>query len=130
MDEDVGTSDRGLLFSVDPSTGYRTIISNFGNLAQGARGVTPVGVPIFLTSDTPDNNTFLLPIEVNLAEGEAFGGLLVREIDEVGQNVTVDVTNCWGPACTFGGDEGKVLIVNDTIPFRCDADATPQFYVK
>ena len=26
--------------------------------------------------------------------------------------------------CTFGGDEGKVLIVNNTIPFRCDADAT------
>jgi len=36
----------GALFRVDPSTGVRTVVSDFGNSAQGPTGVNPVGVAI------------------------------------------------------------------------------------
>ena len=44
VDEDEGTGNRGLLFRVDLSTGDRTVISNFGDPAQGPLGLAPVGV--------------------------------------------------------------------------------------
>jgi hypothetical protein len=36
-----GTNGNGLLFKIDQSTGIRTVLSDFGNLAQGPRGKTP-----------------------------------------------------------------------------------------
>jgi len=44
IDLDAGTGSRGTLFSVDLITGDRTIISDFGNAAQGPLGLTPIGV--------------------------------------------------------------------------------------
>jgi len=44
IDEDAGTGGRGALFSVDSFRGIRTMISDFGNSAQGQLGVEPVGV--------------------------------------------------------------------------------------
>jgi len=42
-----GTGGRGALFSVDLTTGNRTLISNFGNGAQGPLGIDPRGVTLF-----------------------------------------------------------------------------------
>jgi hypothetical protein len=39
-----GVGGAGVLFSVHPTTGVRTILSDFGNPAQGPLGVEPVGV--------------------------------------------------------------------------------------
>jgi hypothetical protein len=44
IDGNAGTSIRGALFRVDATTGARTILSDFGDPAQGPLGVEPVGV--------------------------------------------------------------------------------------
>ena len=46
VDRNAGTGFLGALFSVDPS-GNRTIISDFGDAAQGVLGFDPFGVAIF-----------------------------------------------------------------------------------
>lgn len=48
-DPAVGTAGRGALFTVDPSTGNRTLLSDFGDGAQGPLGAEPFGVA--LTAD-------------------------------------------------------------------------------
>jgi exosortase sorting signal-containing protein len=37
----VGTDDRGVIFIIDPSTGFRTVLTDFGNLVQGPLGSEP-----------------------------------------------------------------------------------------
>ncbi len=44
IDSDAGT--KGALFRVNPITGNRTLLSDFGNGAQGSSGVDPYGVAI------------------------------------------------------------------------------------
>jgi hypothetical protein len=39
-----GSNGAGALFAVNPTTGQRTLVSDFGNTNQGPLGVTPVGV--------------------------------------------------------------------------------------
>jgi len=51
IDLDAGTGSRGTLFSVDLITGDRTIISDFGNAAQGPLGLTPIGVVLDPSGD-------------------------------------------------------------------------------
>ena len=46
IDTNAGTSSLGALFTVDPSSGNRAIISDFGNAAQGALGSFPSGVAL------------------------------------------------------------------------------------
>jgi hypothetical protein len=46
IDPDGGTDERGVLFQIDPATGQRTMISDFGNPAQGTLGVNPGGVAL------------------------------------------------------------------------------------
>ena len=41
-----GPAYLGALFRVDPVTGFRTLLSDFGNLAQGPLGVDPAGVAV------------------------------------------------------------------------------------
>lgn len=44
VDFSAGTNSRGALFSLDPVTGNRTVISDFGNASKGTLGVDPLGV--------------------------------------------------------------------------------------
>ena len=62
VDSGAGTSTRGVLFSVDPTTGQRTILSDFGAPGQGALGSEPVGVATFTLSGPvpPISRTALL----------------------------------------------------------------------
>ena len=46
IDRDAGSGQLGALFQVDPSTGRRTLLSDFGNPAQGPTGNTPTGVAV------------------------------------------------------------------------------------
>jgi hypothetical protein len=51
IDALAGTGGLGALFRVNPSTGVRTLLSDFGNVAQGPTGYDPYGVAIaFLPS--------------------------------------------------------------------------------
>ena len=44
VDPDAGTEEKGALFSVSLATGARTLLSDFGNAAQGPTGLNPGGV--------------------------------------------------------------------------------------
>lgn len=46
IDSSAGTNGAGGLFRVDPSTGNRTLLSDFGNSAQGPLGANPVSVAL------------------------------------------------------------------------------------
>jgi Ca2+-binding RTX toxin-like protein len=46
VDESLGASSAGGLFRVNPSTGARTLVSNFGDAAQGPLGENPFGLAI------------------------------------------------------------------------------------
>ena len=46
IDSRAGTNRRGMLFSVDPTTGLRTAISDFGDVSQGALGMDPEGIAL------------------------------------------------------------------------------------
>jgi Ca2+-binding RTX toxin-like protein len=55
--DDGGQAGRGLLFSVNPSTGFRTVISDFGNATQGERGTQPSRLALVpLAPGTPTCN--------------------------------------------------------------------------
>lgn len=45
-DGSAGTNGLGALFSVDPSTGNRTLLSDFGNTDQGPQGSYPVNITV------------------------------------------------------------------------------------
>ncbi len=45
-DSSSGTDSNGALFRVDPKSGVRTVLSDFGNPAQGALGEEPFGVAV------------------------------------------------------------------------------------
>jgi len=40
-DDSTGTDDRGVIFNIDPATGQRTVITDFGNPLQGPIGAEP-----------------------------------------------------------------------------------------
>ncbi|WP_157754271.1 hypothetical protein [Lysobacter capsici] len=46
VDPGAGTNGNGLLFEVDPGTGMRTVVSDFGNAAQGSLGQWPSNISI------------------------------------------------------------------------------------
>jgi len=48
---DFGATFFGALFSVNPVTGNRTVISDFGNASQGTLGLDPLGVALGPSGD-------------------------------------------------------------------------------
>jgi hypothetical protein len=54
-DASAGTNEQGALFTINPSTGKRTLLSDFGDSAQGPLGLLPNGVVLlsagYLVSD-------------------------------------------------------------------------------
>jgi hypothetical protein len=46
IDQSAGTDFRGALFRIDPQTGTRTVLSDFGKSTQGRLGGDPVGVAV------------------------------------------------------------------------------------
>jgi len=55
LDSNAGTGGRGALFTVSPSTGIRTLISDFGNINQGPLGADPISLAI-----EPSGNVLVL----------------------------------------------------------------------
>jgi len=46
IDNNAGTKYQGALFAVSPSTGVRTLLSDFGNSVQGPQGTNPIAIAI------------------------------------------------------------------------------------
>lgn len=64
IDREAGTNGGGMLFSVDPATGARTVVNDFGDPAQGVLGESPVGVAVALTPPT------LQPVDLTIRNME------------------------------------------------------------
>ena len=65
-DTDAGTGANGVLFSVDPITGTRTVLSHFGNAAQGPTGTDPFFLAVSATGHilvTDDDGGTDLPLD-------------------------------------------------------------------
>ncbi|MCI0454136.1 MAG: hypothetical protein L0Y68_03975 [Candidatus Dadabacteria bacterium] len=65
IDTSAGTGGLGVLFRVDPANGNRTVLSDFGDPAQGPLGENPIGVTIDSGGDilVIDNDAGLGPID-------------------------------------------------------------------
>ena len=66
VDTDAGTGANGVLFSVDPLTGMRTVLSNFGVAAQGPTGTDPVFLAVSATGHilvTDDDGGTDIPLD-------------------------------------------------------------------
>src|SRR5262245_58692624 len=64
IDQHAGTTQLGALFTVDPDTGSRTILSDFGNPIQGPPGQNPNGLIL-------DGSSALLVIDPDAGTGLA-----------------------------------------------------------
>lgn len=53
IDPSAGTGLLGALFRVDPTTGNRTLLSDFGNAGQGPLGSNPLGVAVSSPAGIP-----------------------------------------------------------------------------
>jgi len=80
VDSTVGTFSFGALFRVDPVTGNRRIVSDFGNTGQGASGSAPVSVTV------GDNGNILV---TDLIAGTGFSGTLFRVDPSTGGRTVV-----------------------------------------
>jgi streptogramin lyase len=118
IDRRAGTSTLGALFRIDPITGQRTLLSDFGNAALGALGLDPVGVAVESTGQ----------ILVTDTQAGQDGGMLFRVDPTTGQRT---VLSDFGDAAlgalgdeTFGvalESTGKILVIDGRGPlFRID----------
>jgi hypothetical protein len=120
-DGSAGTNSQGALFAVNPSTGARTVISDFGNTAQGwvdsNSQSTPMGVTI-----SPSGGIYVLVQELSTGGG----GAVVQVNPSTGSRTLI--TN-------FGtGTNGQTAIAPDGIAWLpssgllgvTDADAGPE----
>jgi hypothetical protein len=107
----MGTSFTSVLFRVNPSTGERTVLSDFGNEAQGPRGVSPFGVAI-------ENSGSILVVDGNAGTSSA-GGLFRINASTGGRTLLSDFGNqAQGPLGVFPlgaaiDASGTILVTDD-----------------
>jgi Ca2+-binding RTX toxin-like protein len=119
IDRGAGTSLLGALFRIDPTTGQRTLLSDFGNAALGALGDDPVSVAVESTGQ-------ILVVDVQAGQGSV--GLLFRVDPTTGQRTVL--SDFSDAALGAIGDEpfgvtlestGKILVIDGRGPlFRVD----------
>ena len=110
-DEDAGTGNAGALFRVNPATGHRTLLSDFGNSAQGPLGSDPIGVAVeasgsilVIDFNAGTNNKGAL-FRVNSSNGRR---TVLSDFGNSAQGATLGV-NPWGVAL---GASGKILVID------------------
>ncbi len=79
-DDMSGTDQQGVLFRVDPATGHRDLLTDFGNAAQGPVGCGPFGVAI-----APSGQVLVVCVNA----GTDLAGALVRVNLDTGNRVMV-----------------------------------------
>jgi hypothetical protein len=145
IDEDVGTEGRGTLFRVDPVTGLRTVLSDFGVASAGERGRDLRGVAVLNAFDSdgdgiPDNEDNC-PDDPNPdqtdTDGDGAGDACDVDID--GDVVLNGNDNCplnanpsqtdtdgdgVGNACDDDDDDDGVLDGDDNCPLNANPDQT------
>jgi hypothetical protein len=71
-----GTGNKGALFRVDPTTGVRTLLSDFGDPAQGPLGEVPESVKL-----GPKGHAFVIDYNARISSGPANGALFKVKLE-------------------------------------------------
>ena len=149
VNQDEGTGDNGALFRIDPTTGNRILLSDFGNAGQGTLGFAPLGIAVEASGavlvtdeeaetgtngalfrlDPTNGNRTLLSDFGNGGQG-ALGanptGVAVGNAAVVPPVVPPNVPNCFGRVPTIVGDDGNNVLAgspgNDVITGLGGAD--------
>ncbi|MGH8941118.1 MAG: calcium-binding protein [Actinomycetes bacterium] len=137
LDRDTGTGNAAVLFRVDAASGARTLVSDFGNLAQGPLGDEPNGLAVeaagtVLVCDfnagTGRNGALF---RVDRLSGRRtsvsdFGSAAQGAVGFNPYDVAVVVPACQGRVPTVVGDDGNNVLIaspgNDVITGRGGAD--------
>jgi hypothetical protein len=102
IDADAGTNKLGALFRIDPVTGFRTVVSDFGDGAQGPLGSNPGGV-------TQGANGLLLVGDTTAGTGES--GLLFTVDPLTGMRTVLSDFSNGAPGAT-GTDPFHVMVAS------------------
>jgi cysteine-rich repeat protein/uncharacterized repeat protein (TIGR03803 family) len=112
-----GMANRGALFRVNPVTGFRTLVSDFGNATQGPLGLQPIAVAV-ISSD----EGLVLDIDGITPGGSAANGLLFRVNLATGaRTILSDFSQiAQGPRAADPSDveveaNGSLLVVESTL---------------
>lgn len=116
-----GTDDRGALFRVNPATGFRTTVSNFGNANQGPQGsllsdLTPgASGSILVTDFEAGTNLRGALFRVNRSTGvrtviSSFGNANQGPLGANPSGVAVVPFSCNGQSATIVGTAGNNII--------------------
>ena len=110
VDDAVGTSAGGVLFSVDPTTGQRTILSDFGDPGQGALGAILRGVALGAAGNI---------LVLDVSAGTSGGGVLFSVDPTTGQRTILSDFGAPGqgvlgsePVGVVLGAAGTILVVD------------------
>jgi Ca2+-binding RTX toxin-like protein len=110
IDLDAGTNLRGALFRVNPANGRRTIISDFGNNAQGPLGSNPTGVALGASGRI---------LVIDQSAGTNFQGALFRVNPANGNRIVISDfgNNAQGPLGSNPtgvalGASGRILVID------------------
>ena len=141
IDFDAGTGNAGALFRVDAASGIRSLVSDFGNAAQGPQGVGPRGLALEAggTVLVIDNDAgtgvrgalFRVDaasgVRVLLSDfGDGVQGVLGVNPSGVAVGGAVVVPNCFGRVPTLVGNDGNNVLTGspgaDVILGRGGAD--------
>ena len=112
IDYNAGTSNNGALFVVNPTTGNRTILSDFGNAGQGPLATQTYGVAV-------DGNGNILVVDLDYGTF-ANGGLFVVNPTTGNRTVLSDFGNAgqgslgYQPFGVAVAASGNILVIDDT----------------
>ncbi len=121
IDFEAGTGSSGALFRVDPASGDRNMVSDFGNAAQGPLGASPFGLVLEAAG-----TVLVIDFEAGTGSGVLFrvdrlsgqrgivsdfgdGGQGALGLDPPG--VGVVVPNCYGRVPTLVGGNGNNVLI-------------------
>ena len=137
IDYTAGTDILGALFRVDAASGNRSLVSNFGNAAQGPLGSAPFGLAleaagtVLVIDDTAGTGNAGVLFRVDRVSGQR---TVVSDFGNAGQGdlgvepvgVAIVVPNCYGRLPTLVGDNGNNVLIGspraDVILGRAGAD--------
>ncbi|CAN5754321.1 hypothetical protein BH20PSE1_BH20PSE1_20630 [soil metagenome] len=122
IDFSAGTDFGGALFRVDAASGNRTLVSDFGDAAQGPLGSAPFGLAleaagtVLVIDDTAGTGNAGVLFRVDRVSGQRtvvsdFGNAAQGELGAEPVGVAIVVPNCFGRLPTLVGDNGNNVLI-------------------
>ena len=111
-----GTGNRALLVRVDPISGARAVVSDFGNAGQGSLGVEPRGVAL-----EADGRILVIDAQAGIGGAGSGQGELVRVDPQTGMRTSVSNFGAGAnpgsnPTSLAVEEDGQVLVTDEGHP--------------